>query len=36
VRSTSPATYSRARWRRLLQEGPGRTVPLESVEAPSA
>ncbi len=23
VRTTTPATYSRARWRRLLQQGPG-------------
>ena len=36
VRSTSPATYSRARWRRLLQRGPAPATPLEAVSAPSA
>ena len=34
VRSTTPARYSRAKWRRLLTNGPGVAVPptLESVE----
>ncbi len=33
VRSTTPATYSRAKWRRLLRSGPGALTPtLESVE----
>jgi pimeloyl-ACP methyl ester carboxylesterase len=36
VRTTSPATYSRARWRRLLQQGPAPGTPLQAVEAPSA
>jgi alpha-beta hydrolase superfamily lysophospholipase len=36
VRTTTPATYSRARWRRLLQQGPGRATPLEAVDAPTA
>jgi len=36
VRSTSPASYSRARWRRLLQQGAGPTAPLAPVEAPTA
>jgi pimeloyl-ACP methyl ester carboxylesterase len=36
VRSTSPATYSRARWRRLMQQGPASGTPLEAVAAPSA
>jgi pimeloyl-ACP methyl ester carboxylesterase len=36
VRTTSPATYSRARWRRLLQQGSAAGTPLESVAAPSA
>jgi len=36
VRTTSPATYSRARWRRLLQQGaPGATA-LRVVEEPTA
>jgi alpha-beta hydrolase superfamily lysophospholipase len=36
VRTTSPATYSRARWRRLLRQGPASRTPLRAVEAPSA
>ena len=36
VRTTQPATYSRARWRRLLQQGRRPRRMLESVEAPSA
>jgi len=36
VRTTRPATYSRARWRRLLQQGPAVGTPLEAVDAPSA
>jgi pimeloyl-ACP methyl ester carboxylesterase len=36
VRTTRPASYSRARWRRLLQQGPVRPAPLSAVEAPSA
>jgi pimeloyl-ACP methyl ester carboxylesterase len=36
VRSTSPASYSRARWRRLLQQGAGPAAPLAPVEAPTA
>jgi len=37
VRTTRPATYSRARWRRLLQRGPAAPeAPLEAMEAPSA
>jgi len=36
VRTTTPATYSRARWRRLLQQGPGPVAPLETVDEPSA
>jgi pimeloyl-ACP methyl ester carboxylesterase len=36
VRTTRPATYSRARWRRLLQRGADAAVPLEAVDAPSA
>jgi pimeloyl-ACP methyl ester carboxylesterase len=36
VRTTTPATYSRARWRRLLQQGPGQARPLEAVDAPTA
>jgi pimeloyl-ACP methyl ester carboxylesterase len=36
VRSTSPATYSRARWRRLMQQGAASGAPLEAVAAPSA
>ena len=34
VRTTRPATYSRARWRRLLQQGPAPGTPLEAVDAP--
>jgi pimeloyl-ACP methyl ester carboxylesterase len=36
IRTTRPASYSRARWRRLLQQGPAPSTPLEAVEAPSA
>jgi alpha-beta hydrolase superfamily lysophospholipase len=36
IRTTTPATYSRARWRRLLQQGPGQARPLEAVDAPTA
>jgi pimeloyl-ACP methyl ester carboxylesterase len=36
IRTTSPASYSRARWRRLLRQGADATPPLRSVEAPSA
>jgi pimeloyl-ACP methyl ester carboxylesterase len=36
VRTTRPATYSRARWRRLLRQGPAPGTPLEAVAAPSA
>jgi pimeloyl-ACP methyl ester carboxylesterase len=36
VRSTSPASYSRARWRRLLEHGPAPGTPLETLEAPGA
>jgi pimeloyl-ACP methyl ester carboxylesterase len=39
VRSTRPATYSRARWRRLLQRGPDAVAPVpvaEAAEAPIA
>ncbi|HEX3932834.1 MAG TPA: alpha/beta fold hydrolase [Nocardioides sp.] len=35
-RSTAPASYSRARWRRLLRQGPAAGTPLESVAAPGA
>jgi pimeloyl-ACP methyl ester carboxylesterase len=36
VRGTRPAAYSRSRWRRLLQQGPGREAPLGDLEAPTA
>jgi pimeloyl-ACP methyl ester carboxylesterase len=39
IRTTSPATYSRERWRRLLENGaatPLQPVPLQVVEEPSA
>ena len=36
VRTTRPASYSRARWRRLLEQGPAAAPPLEAVDAPSA
>jgi len=36
VRATSPASYSRARWRRLLEQGTPVRAPAEVVEAPSA
>ena len=37
VRTTSPASYSRARWRRLLRQGAQTSVPgLRVVEAPTA
>jgi pimeloyl-ACP methyl ester carboxylesterase len=36
IRSTSPASYSRARWRRLLRQGPAPGTPLEALGAPSA
>jgi pimeloyl-ACP methyl ester carboxylesterase len=36
IRSTSPASYSRARWRRLLRQGPAPGTPLEALAAPSA
>ena len=36
VRTTRPATYSRARWRRLLQQGAPAPTSLRVVEAPTA
>jgi pimeloyl-ACP methyl ester carboxylesterase len=36
VHTTSPATYSPARWRRLLRQGRTPGTPLEVVDAPSA
>ena len=36
VRTTSPASYSRARWRRLLEEGAHARASLSVVEAPTA
>jgi pimeloyl-ACP methyl ester carboxylesterase len=36
VRSTQPATYSRARWRRLLRRGATATPTLHAVDAPTA
>jgi len=36
VRTTRPASYSRARWRRLLQDGAHGSTPLAAVEAPTA
>ena len=36
VRTTSPASYSRARWRRLLEQGAPAPADLEVIEAPSA
>jgi pimeloyl-ACP methyl ester carboxylesterase len=37
VRTTAPAAYSRARWRRLLRQGAQTSVPgLRVVEAPTA
>jgi pimeloyl-ACP methyl ester carboxylesterase len=36
VRTTRPASYSRARWRRLLQRGAQAEAPLSAVAAPSA
>jgi alpha-beta hydrolase superfamily lysophospholipase len=36
VRTTTPASYSRARWRRLLRQGATGSAPLAAVEAPSA
>ena len=36
VRSTSPAAYSRDRWRRLLEEGAPARASLSVVEAPTA
>jgi pimeloyl-ACP methyl ester carboxylesterase len=36
IRTTRPATYSRARWRRLLRQGPTPGTPLEAVDAPGA
>jgi hypothetical protein len=31
IRTTSPASYSRARWRRLLQRGAAAPAPLAAV-----
>jgi len=36
VKTTRPARYSRARWRRLLENGAHGSTPLVSVEAPTA
>src|SRR5262245_11616025 len=36
VRSTSPASYSRARWRRLLEQGAPAATPGEVLEVPGA
>jgi pimeloyl-ACP methyl ester carboxylesterase len=36
IRTTRPASYSRARWRRLLRQGADATPPLRAVDAPSA
>jgi pimeloyl-ACP methyl ester carboxylesterase len=36
VRTTTPASYSRARWRRLLERGSANAAPLRAVDAPSA
>jgi pimeloyl-ACP methyl ester carboxylesterase len=36
VRSTSPASYSRERWRRLLEAGAPAPAGLRAVEAPTA
>jgi hypothetical protein len=36
VRTTTPATYSRARWRRLLQNGARADAPLASVTVVAA
>jgi pimeloyl-ACP methyl ester carboxylesterase len=36
VRTTRPATYSRARWRGLLRQGPAPGTPLQALDAPSA
>jgi pimeloyl-ACP methyl ester carboxylesterase len=36
VRTTTPASYSRARWRRLLRHGATGSAPLAAVEAPGA
>jgi len=36
VRSTAPAAYSGARWRKLLEEGAPASVPLQAVDAPTA
>jgi alpha-beta hydrolase superfamily lysophospholipase len=36
IRTTTPATYSRARWRRLLRQGSTPVASLEAVDAPSA
>jgi pimeloyl-ACP methyl ester carboxylesterase len=36
VRGTSPAAYSRARWRSLLENGAPTPAPLQVVEAPPA
>jgi pimeloyl-ACP methyl ester carboxylesterase len=36
VRTTSPASYSRARWRRLLERGAASATTLQAVDAPSA
>ena len=36
IQTTTPASYSRARWRRLLQRGADAPAPLEAVSAPSA
>jgi hypothetical protein len=36
IRSTSPAAYSRDRWRRLLEDGAPAPAPLNVVEAPTA
>jgi len=36
VRTTSPASYSRERWRRLLEAGAPPTTSLQAVDAPTA
>jgi pimeloyl-ACP methyl ester carboxylesterase len=36
VRTTRPASYSRARWRRLLERGAAAATTLQAVDAPSA
>ena len=36
IRTTRPATYSRARWRRLLEQGPSAPASVDVARAPSA